>query len=44
MNRSEVLQEVRLMKFDDLYSRRTAGKLTQEQAAERDISTPFLSG
>ena len=34
MNRSEVLQEVRLMKFDDLYSRRTAGKLTQEQAAE----------
>ena len=34
MNRSEVLQEIRLMKFDDLYSRRTAGKLTQEQAAE----------
>ncbi len=34
MNRSEVLQEVRLMKFDDLHSRRTAGKLTQEQAAE----------
>ena len=34
MNRAEVLQEVRLMKFDDLYSRRTADKLTQEQAAE----------
>ena len=34
MNRAEVLQEVRLMKFDELYSRRTADKLTQEQAAE----------
>ena len=27
MRRSEVLQEVRLMKFDDVYSRRTAGRL-----------------
>ena len=34
MNRAEVLQEVRLMKFEDVYSRRTASKLTQEQAAE----------
>ena len=34
MNRAEVLQEVRLMKFGELYSRRTADKLTQEQAAE----------
>ena len=34
MNRAEVLQEVRLMKFEDVYSRRTADKLTQEQAAE----------
>lgn len=34
MNRAEVLQEVRLMKFEDVYSRRTANKLTQEQAAE----------
>ena len=34
MNRAEVLQEVRLMKFDELYLRRTADKLTQEQAAE----------
>ena len=33
MNRAEVLQEVRLMKFEDVYSRRTADKLTQEQAA-----------
>ena len=34
MNRAEVLQEVRLMKFEDVYSRRSAGRLTQEQAAE----------
>ena len=34
MNRTEVLQEVRRTKFDDIYSRRTAGKLTQERAAE----------
>lgn len=34
MKRTEVLQEVRLMKFEDVYSRRTANKLTQEQAAE----------
>ncbi|WP_419740609.1 ISNCY family transposase [Ruegeria sp.] len=34
MNRAEVLQEVRLMKFEDVYSRRSANKLTQEQAAE----------
>ena len=33
MIRAEVLQEVRLMKSEDVYSRRTAGKLTQEQAA-----------
>ncbi|WP_419738816.1 hypothetical protein [Ruegeria sp.] len=31
---AEVLQEVRLMKFEDVYSRRSANKLTQEQAAE----------
>ena len=34
MRRAEVLQEVRLMKFDDVCSRRTAGRLTREQAAE----------
>ena len=34
MRRAEVLQEVRLMKFDDVYSRRPAGALTREQAAE----------
>ena len=34
MTRAEVLQEVRLMKFEEVYTRRTAGKLTQEQAAE----------
>ena len=34
MNRTEVLQESRLMKFDDIYLRRTAGKLMQQQAAE----------
>ena len=34
MNRAEVLQEVRLMKFEELYSRRQARELTQEQAAE----------
>jgi len=34
MTRAEFSQEVRRMKFDDVYSRRSAGKLTQEQAAE----------
>ena len=34
MNRAEVLQEVRLMKFEELYSRRQARQLTQDQAAE----------
>jgi transposase len=34
MNRAKVLQEVRLMKFEDIYSRRQARQLTQEQAAE----------
>ena len=34
MNQAEVLQEVRLMKFEEVYTRRAAGKLTQEQAAE----------
>ena len=34
MNRPEVLQELRLMKFEELYSRRQARQLTQTQAAE----------
>ena len=34
MRRADVLQEVRLMKFDDVCSRRPAGALTREQAAE----------
>ena len=34
MARTKVLQEVRLMKCNDIYSRRTAGMLTQEQAAD----------
>ena len=34
MKRTELLQEVRLMKFEELYSRRQARQLTQEQAAE----------
>ena len=34
MNRAEVLQEVRLTKFEEVYTRRMAGKLTHEQAAE----------
>ncbi len=39
MRRADVLQEVRLMKFDDVCSRRPAGALTREQAAERlDLS------
>ena len=37
MNRAEVLLEVRLMKFEEVYTRRTAGNLTQEQAAEMTI-------
>ena len=37
LNRAEVLQEVRLMKFEEVYTRRTAGKLTQEQAAEMTL-------
>ncbi len=46
MIRAEVLQEVRLMKFEDVYSRRTAGKLTQEQAAEilAYLFVPFGAG
>ena len=34
MTRTEVLQEFRLVKFDDTYSLRAAGKLTQVQASE----------
>ncbi len=34
MNRAEVLQGLRLMKFEEVYSRRQARELTQEQAAE----------
>ena len=34
MKRTELLQEVRLMKFEELCSRRQARQLTQEQAAE----------
>lgn len=34
MRQTEVLQKVRLMKFEELYSRRQARQLTQEQAAE----------
>ena len=34
MTRTKVLQEIRLMNFNDTYLRRTAGKLTQEQAAK----------
>ncbi len=34
MRRTEVLQEVRPMKFEELCSRRRARRLTQEQAAE----------
>ena len=34
MKRTELLQEVRLMKFEELCSRRRARQLTQEQAAE----------
>jgi len=34
MNRTRVLQELRIMKFEDVYSRRQARQLSQEQAAE----------
>lgn len=34
MKRTEVLQEIRIMKFEDIYSRRQARQLSQEQAAE----------
>lgn len=34
MRRTEVLQGLRMMKFEDLYARRQARELTQEQAAE----------
>ena len=34
MSRTKLLQELRLMKFEDILSKRTAGKLTQEQGAE----------
>lgn len=34
MKRTEVLQELRIMKFEELYSRRQARQLSQEQAAE----------
>ena len=37
MTRAEVLQEVRLMKFEEVYTRRTAGELTQEQAGEMTL-------
>ncbi len=33
MARAKPLQDIRPMKFDDVYTRRQAGKLTQEQAA-----------
>ena len=34
MSRTRLLQDLRLMKFEDILSKRTAGKLTQEQGAE----------
>ena len=34
MSRMRLLQDLRLMKFEDILSKRTAGKLTQEQGAE----------
>ena len=34
MSRAEVLQGLRLMKFEEIYSRRQARQLTQDQAAE----------
>jgi hypothetical protein len=34
MRRTEVLQGRRMMKFEELYSRRQARQLTQDQAAE----------
>ena len=34
MSRTKLLQDLRLMKFEDILSKRTAGKLTQEQGAE----------
>ncbi len=34
MKRTEVLQEVRLMKFEEIHGRRFSGQITQEQAAE----------
>ena len=34
MSRTRFLQDLRLMKFEDILSKRTAGKLTQEQGAE----------
>ena len=37
MTRAEVLQEVRPMKFEEVYTRCTAGKLTQEQAGGYDF-------
>ena len=35
MSRTKLLQDLRLMKFEDILSKRTAGKLTQERC--RDI-------
>ena len=34
MNKTRILQGVRIMRFEDLYERRTKGKLTVEEAAE----------
>ena len=34
MSRTKLLQDLRLMKFEDILSKRTAGKLTQEQGAQ----------
>ena len=34
MRRTEMLQEIRKMRFEEVYSRWTARSLTQEQAAE----------
>lgn len=34
MSRTRLLQDLRLMKFEEILSKRTAGKLTQEQGAE----------
>jgi DNA-binding transcriptional regulator YiaG len=34
MTRTGVLQEIRQMRFEEIYERRRGGRLTQEEAAE----------